>query len=68
MRPPAQIQGLPTLVFVPAAKDKAALVRSTALRGLGHASDALTLLLRLLQRAEGLLPAETVKKIIADEC
>jgi hypothetical protein len=38
-----QIQGLPTIVFVPSAKDKPAL------------------------RTEGLLPAETIKQIVADE-
>jgi thioredoxin-like negative regulator of GroEL len=38
------IQALPTLIFIPAAKDKRA------------------------QRVEGLLPAETIKKIILEEC
>ena len=38
-----QIQGLPTIVFVPVAKDKPAL------------------------RTEGLLPAETIKKIVLED-
>lgn len=38
-----QIQGLPTIVFVPAAQDKPAL------------------------RTEGLLPAETIKKIVLED-
>ena len=48
--PAPQIQGLPTLVFVPAAKDKAALVRYAALAQQQRLSDASSIWLSAARR------------------
>ena len=68
----ARSSGLPTMVFVPVARDKPALVRgrrcACAVAHVALEVSTMTVFVLLCpQRTEGLLPAATIVKIVKEE-